>query len=245
MSVLDGIDVDVIDVTSQIIIIPDLVLPESSLPNAAFTFEPTAFTNRFATLDASREAGLDQHPAAREIGIPGRQGPDRVQVIGQHYPGHDLERVPAFDDSDRGSQIVDAVYQQPAGAVGEIDGEEISAAGSLGARPSSSTPTCARRTGWVIWCSVRKATPGITRAIAIATITRTCRCSICYSARCTIRATLRRRMAFTTARRCGWRTCCCSRCGEAGLMTPPLRHPGESRDLVPCEKDAGSRLSPG
>ena len=53
MPMFDGIDVNVVDVTSQIIIIPDLMLPEPSLPNATFALELTAFTNRLTAFDAS------------------------------------------------------------------------------------------------------------------------------------------------------------------------------------------------
>ena len=82
MAVLDRVVMDVVDMRGEIFFIPDHVLPESPLSDAAFALDLLAQRERFTGRNASQELPLDQGPADGEIGVVGWQGPDVVQVIG-------------------------------------------------------------------------------------------------------------------------------------------------------------------
>lgn len=85
---------------------------------------------------------------------------------------------------------------------------------------SSSTPTCARRAGWVCWCSVRKATRGTMRAVCMPEIIPICRCSTSCQVPGTTRATSRPIRVFITAPRRNTAACC----WDATLRPAEKRH---------------------
>ena len=66
---LDGIDVDVIDMPNEVAFIPNGVLPIAALPDAALAPRGAARGYPFAAGDAARECRFDQPPARCEIGI--------------------------------------------------------------------------------------------------------------------------------------------------------------------------------
>lgn len=97
---LDWIDVDVIDVIVEIFLVHDRVFPEPALPNAAFALGGTGTGLTFFVRDSARESGLDARPA---IGVV----------------------VVALRITERGTQIIDALLQQPATAtLHQVDGKE-------------------------------------------------------------------------------------------------------------------------
>jgi hypothetical protein len=67
--VLDRVDVDVVDMTSEVAIVLNGVLPIAPLPDAAFSFGHTALGNSFAGRQPAREARFDQAPARGKIRI--------------------------------------------------------------------------------------------------------------------------------------------------------------------------------
>ena len=67
------------------------------------------------------------HPVA--IGQP----PNRMKMIGHHYPGDDLERVMCAHIADHFTQIIHALDQQTAGSIGQVYGEKIAGSADQGA----------------------------------------------------------------------------------------------------------------
>ena len=82
MAVFHWIDVHVINMVREIVFVPDLVFPETSLPDAAFTFCRSSAADVLALLNGARETCFDQHPAGREIFVIRWQCPYRMHVIG-------------------------------------------------------------------------------------------------------------------------------------------------------------------
>ena len=129
IAMLDRIDMDIIDVTGEIIFITNGVLPITSLPYSAFALGGTAFGNPFASRNTARETRFDQPPAHGKVGIAVRLCPDRVKVIGQDNHRVDrkwmvLPRLPKCC-----TQSVDVLRQQSQPPVRQIDGEEETTSG--------------------------------------------------------------------------------------------------------------------
>src|SRR5215831_854827 len=81
---------------NEIRLITNDVFPEATLPDSLFAFRTPAFVSlrRGVRLEISaRERLFYQAPPSREIRVSFRQGPDRVQMIGQDDVCVDLERV--------------------------------------------------------------------------------------------------------------------------------------------------------
>ena len=89
---LHGIEVDVIDVSLEILLVTNGVLPESTLPQRDFTI--SVARDRSTRLDdGCSEPALDQMPTIRKIGISLGQCHDDVEVIGQYDHCIDGERM--------------------------------------------------------------------------------------------------------------------------------------------------------
>src|SRR5262249_26273556 len=87
---------DVIEMSFQILLILDGVLPEAPLPDPAL-LPPPAGVGPATLLTASSEIPLgkllfDAFPSNRKIGVAIRERPDGMYVIGQKHDGHDLKR---------------------------------------------------------------------------------------------------------------------------------------------------------
>jgi hypothetical protein len=76
ITVLHRIEVNVIDVTLEVRIISDCVLPKTSLPDSRFTPPYLAPRPQLRRRQLAGESAFDLAPAFREIGIAGRQGPN-------------------------------------------------------------------------------------------------------------------------------------------------------------------------
>jgi hypothetical protein len=110
------------------------VLPEATLPDAAFSCYPSDGGQPFRRRQATREERLYHTPSGREVVIADGKRPYGVQVVGQHDPGIDDERARTSNAPNRIAQHVDAFVEESiATALQEIDGEEIAAAGIRGA----------------------------------------------------------------------------------------------------------------
>jgi hypothetical protein len=87
---LDRIVVDVIDMTRQIRLISNGVLPEPSLPEHVLA--PMVARDRKSSANhLSREQALDPAPSSGKIPVVFRQREDRVQMIRKNYDGVDRE----------------------------------------------------------------------------------------------------------------------------------------------------------
>src|ERR1700730_3231607 len=88
------VEVNVIEVTHEVVLVAERVLPIAPLPNPALAFDAAAVGDWLASRQSMRKAAFDQAPAGGEIRIAIGQGPDRVQVIREDHGGFDREGMP-------------------------------------------------------------------------------------------------------------------------------------------------------
>src|SRR5436309_14651733 len=117
-----------LDVACVIRFVPDQMLPESPLPYPAFVASDPNGTEPFQLRQRSRKAALDEPPAAGEIGITRRQGPDSMQMIWEHDHGVNPERKFLPRPGDHVAQGTDMFDQQSFSPVQQIDRNEPAAA---------------------------------------------------------------------------------------------------------------------
>lgn len=72
------------------------MLPKPSLPDTAFAARDARIAAPLVFRERPCEPALDQLPPHREVAIVWRQGPGRMQMIGQHDEGIDRERMIAL-----------------------------------------------------------------------------------------------------------------------------------------------------
>ena len=112
MAMLYRIPMHIVHMIRQIPFVTDRVLPVPPMPDTPLMTpfshcrKPLAFRQ---TLD---EQQLDQTPASRVIRIARRQRPYAMQMVGQHHPRHDLERIPALHPAHRFPQPLNLRNQQ-------------------------------------------------------------------------------------------------------------------------------------
>lgn len=111
IAVLDWVEVDIIHVRGEILVVADRVFPEAPLPDAALLAAQARLRAPLAGGQTSGEDRLDQPPARREIGVGLRQGPNAVEMIGEHDPRVDRERVGAAGDADGIAELIDMPRQ--------------------------------------------------------------------------------------------------------------------------------------
>ncbi len=92
---LDWIPVNVASVPSKVGFVPDLMFPESSLPQSRFMAPHARLRNVFRCGRVGNAAGqaFDQPPAHREVRIAFGQSPDAVQMVRQQHGGIERERT--------------------------------------------------------------------------------------------------------------------------------------------------------
>jgi hypothetical protein len=88
---LHRVDVTIFDMAGTISFIANQMLPEASLPDAAFAALDPNRTHVLLFRQGLCEVHLDQPPACREIGILPRQGPDRMEMVGENHKRVDRE----------------------------------------------------------------------------------------------------------------------------------------------------------
>ncbi len=118
ITMLEGIDMNVIHVASKILFIPDPMLPETPLPQTPLAFPGATGRDRLAAGQSPAEMGLDQSPTGREIVVAFGQCPQRMHVIGQHHPGVDMKWPVRSDATHRRAQTVDLPNQQIRSPIG-------------------------------------------------------------------------------------------------------------------------------
>lgn len=81
----NGIEMDVIEMATEIALVADGMLPKLALPNAASAMETVGSARRLLLSGGAQptlgKRFLDQRPADREIMIVLGKRPDRVQMI--------------------------------------------------------------------------------------------------------------------------------------------------------------------
>jgi hypothetical protein len=91
VTVLHRTEVNVIEVTHEVVLVAQRVLPIPPLPNTALAFGGAASRVPFDSRQTVREAAFDQAPAGGEIRIAIGQRPDCMQMIGKDHGGFDRE----------------------------------------------------------------------------------------------------------------------------------------------------------
>src|SRR6266702_5258483 len=126
--VLERVDDAIFDMADIVGFIADQMLPEAALPNAAFGARLANGTETFLLRQCFGRATFDQPPAGREIAVAGRQGPDRMQMIGQDDERVDVEGMTMTCRGDRIAQGRDMVDEQALLPLQQVDREEEASA---------------------------------------------------------------------------------------------------------------------
>src|SRR5438309_6987127 len=82
---------NVIDMTLQIILVADDVLPMAALPNSLLALGDLAWGSPCIDGEPARKTALDQAQSKGEVRIAYRQRPQSVQVVRQHTNGDRLK----------------------------------------------------------------------------------------------------------------------------------------------------------
>jgi hypothetical protein len=130
VSVLHGIEMNVIDMPFEVRFVAYGVLPIAALPNAFFSLGKLAF-RPCPRVDTARKTTLDQAPARGEISIAFRKYPDRMDMIGQDTDGDGFERSTFLNEAISLPQAVNLVHKKVARSIRENDRKEECAAVDL------------------------------------------------------------------------------------------------------------------
>jgi hypothetical protein len=112
VTMLERIDVDIVDMGRVVRIVPDGVLPEAPLPDAPLVAPPADLGSVLDLLQGPREMLFDRPPAFRVIVVSGWECPDRVQVVRKHDPRVDVKRTPAAYAANGVSELGNVSDQQ-------------------------------------------------------------------------------------------------------------------------------------
>lgn len=107
-------------VKCHIIGVSDAMLPDAALPNTV-----ADFWSMRRLYQTRAEPRLDQPPPPHRIMIPVRQGPDRVQMVGHHYPCRDLKRMLCAGHTHGLAQTFDMLHQQVITRTVQRDGKVV------------------------------------------------------------------------------------------------------------------------
>jgi len=116
-TMLDRVEVDVIEMNGKVPVIADRVLPITGLSDAALAAAGRPRGSRFDSGQRFGKRDLDRAAMARKVGIALRQGPEAMHVVRKDDPGVDMERPASPDSPNRGAQRVDVSNQQVRAAV--------------------------------------------------------------------------------------------------------------------------------
>jgi hypothetical protein len=126
-AMLYGVERHVIDMSLEIQIVTDRMLPESTLPQRNLSI-PATGNLRSRPDDRVRKSAFDEAQSDRIVGIPFRQGHDNVNVVRQDHDRIDHERMRCASLLDGRAERLDVVDQRRRGSIRERDGEEERAA---------------------------------------------------------------------------------------------------------------------
>ena len=90
---LDGIEVNIVDVACQIFVAADGMFPVAALPNSLLALSD--FTRRSFSIGRkpARKFALDEAPPERKVGFVRGQRLDRVEMVRQHADREGLEWI--------------------------------------------------------------------------------------------------------------------------------------------------------
>ena len=88
----DRIEMNIVEVSSIVLLVTNGVFPEAPLPNAPFAAHPAADAEGFRRVNGFGKSHLDRLPTAGEIHVAFGEGPEGVHMVGQHHPRIDVER---------------------------------------------------------------------------------------------------------------------------------------------------------
>ena len=128
-AVFDRVVVDVIQVLGVVVVVSDAMLPVTSLPDGALASASAASARRHIVRHPHCEARLDQPPSQRVVCIIGRQLPKAVQMVRQYDDGIDARGMIRQRGTKCIAQRIDVLDQRVPLPVGQIDREEVTAAG--------------------------------------------------------------------------------------------------------------------
>jgi hypothetical protein len=124
--VLHWIEMDVIDVASEIVFIADRMFPEPPLPQCEIAIRPT-LQSGFGLDQRAAEMPLDPPPSTREIRVVWRQGEQDMKMIREDHDRVDREGALATCHSEGVAKRVDMIHKRSRASVGQCDREEESA----------------------------------------------------------------------------------------------------------------------
>ena len=107
MSVFDGIEMDVIDVSLEIQVTADEVFPEAALPDSTLSLLDPACGTPFAARNPGREPRLDVMPARRKIAVTGGKCPDAMKMVREDNDCVDGEWPTSAGIDERHPQFLD------------------------------------------------------------------------------------------------------------------------------------------
>jgi hypothetical protein len=120
MSMLYGIEVDVVDMAREISVIADRVLPIATLPDAFFSLRRLALRARDGLKPPGKTA-FYQAPSNGKIRIMLRQSPECVEMIGQNANRNRAKWTTFLNSTVGPPQPIDFFDQQIARSVGKND----------------------------------------------------------------------------------------------------------------------------
>ena len=123
----DRVEMNVLDVPTQIVVVADQMFPIPTLPDTAFATGDAPIATPFRHRQTTGKARFDLRPAIGIVGIASRQTPDAMQVIRQHHDRRQLEYPGRMRRTERRAKIIDPVHQQSTAAFQQIDGKEARA----------------------------------------------------------------------------------------------------------------------
>jgi len=122
--VLHGVEMNVVDVTREVVFTAQSMFPIPPLPNTAFALAGTAWRDSLADGQRSRKCSLDQSPAQRKIGVAFRHCPNSMKMVRQNHRRFDNKWMPCIRVSKCSAQQFDMFGKQTQSAVSQIDGKE-------------------------------------------------------------------------------------------------------------------------
>ncbi len=123
--VLDRVEMHIVHVACVVPVIPDRVLPEPPLPDAALAPPHPHPRSLFIRRNGFREGFLQRPPSSGVVMVAGWKGPDTMHVVGQHDPSINVERRTGPNVTGRVAKGIDVGDEQSALAVQQVGGEEV------------------------------------------------------------------------------------------------------------------------
>ncbi len=126
---LHRVEVNVVNMSSVVLLIPNTVLPKPALPNTPLTSDLAASAQVLVVRYGSGERHLDSLPPPREICVAFRQCPDGMHMVRKHHPRIDMKRHQVTNPVYGRTEQINLRDEKIGFAVVQGDSKEIAAAG--------------------------------------------------------------------------------------------------------------------